>query len=95
MQAKNSYIFSNSPQQNSIQNQIETFWIKKGRPEYPISLQTLLNGIRFRIKLKTFWIKKAGQKFLQTFLNEIRFRIKLKVSEWKMQTKNSYISNSP
>ena len=29
MQAKNSYIFSNSPQQNSIQNQIETFWIKK------------------------------------------------------------------
>ena len=30
----------------------------------------------------------------QTLLNEIRFRINLKVSEWKMQAKNSYISNS-
>ena len=55
----------------------------KSRSEIPISLQIFLNEIRFRIKLETFWRKKAGQTFLylRKLSNKIRFRMKLKFSE--------------
>ena len=41
----------------------------KSMPEIPISLQIFLNEVRFRIKLETFWRRKAGQKFL--YLREL------------------------
>ena len=52
MQAKDSYIFERFPQRNSILESSRKFLNEKYRPKIPISPRTLLNEIRFRIKLK-------------------------------------------
>ena len=59
------YILAYSPQRNSIQNQIQTFWMKKSRPEVFISSQTSLNEILFGIKLKiSEWKRQAGSSYI-------------------------------
>ena len=52
MQAKDSYIFERFSQRNSILESSRKFLNEKYRPEYHTSSRTLLNEIRFRIKLK-------------------------------------------
>ena len=71
------------------------FLNERGRPQIPISPQTLSNEIRFRIKLKLSELKKKQAKSSYILANSpigIRFRIKFKLSEWKKQARNSYIS---
>ena len=77
---------------SSMKFDLESNWNilnEKCRPEFPISLQNLLNEIRFRIKLQLSGWKTQARSYisLQNFLNEIRFRIKLKHSEWKTKEK--------
>ena len=66
MQAKNSYFLKLS----STEFDLESNWNflnGKSRPEYPISLQSLLNGIRFRIKLNLFeWKNQARISYIFT-----------------------------
>ena len=57
------YIFAKFPQRNSIQNQIETFWMKnEGKISY--IFENFLNEIRIRIKLQlSEWKRQVRNSF--------------------------------
>ena len=94
--AKSSYILANSPQRNSIQNQIKTFWMKKTGQKF-LYLSKLSSTEFHSESNSNFLNRKSRPEILlssQTSLNEFLFGIKLKISEWKRQAGNSYISAS-
>ena len=63
-QARNSYNFANSPQRNSILESNSKFLKEKCIPKIPITSQTLLNEIRFRINLKVSeWKMQAKNSY--------------------------------
>ena len=62
--AKSSYILANSPQRNSIQNQIKTFWMKKKQAKSSYILANSPQRNSIQNQTQTFWIEKAGQKFV-------------------------------
>ena len=67
-QARLSYIFANFSRRNSISSQIENFWMKKAGQKF---LQTFLNEIRFRIKLKhSEWKRQARYSYI--FANSLQ-----------------------
>ena len=92
-QAKISYIFAKFPQQNSIWNQIETFWKKIAGQNFLYLCK--IYSTKFDLESNCNFLdgkrKPEVPISLQNFLNEIRFRIKLKHFEWKTQAKISYI----
>ena len=92
MQAKTFYIFANSPQRNSVKNQIESFWKKNAGQKFLYFLKQSSTKFDLESKWK-FLNEKCRPKIpisSQTLLNETRFRITLKLSEWKLQVKTSY-----
>ena len=95
--AKSSYILANSPQRNSIQNQIKIFWMKKKQAKSSLYLSKLFST-EFDSESNSNFLngKSRPEVFIssQTSLNEILFGIKLKISEWKRQAGSSYISVS-
>ena len=92
--AKSSYNLANSPQRKSIQNQIETFWMKKKHAKSSLYLSKL-SSTEFDSESNSNFLngKSRPEIFIssQTSLNEILFGIKLKISEWKRQAGSSYI----
>ena len=83
---------SNFPQQNSIQNQIETLWMKNASQNFLYLCK--ISSTKFDLESKwNILNEKRRPEFSissQKFFNEIRFRIKLQLSEWKRQARNSF-----
>ena len=92
-QARISYIFAKCPQQNSIWNQTETFWIKIAGQNFLYLCK--IYSTKFDLESNCNFLDGKRRPevpiSLQNFLNAIRFRIKLKHFEWKTQAKISYI----
>ena len=84
---------SDFPQRNSIQDQIETFWMKNAGQNFLYLCK--MSSTKFDLESNWNILNKNHRPefpiSLQNLLNEVRFRIKLQFSGWKTQARSSYI----